>query len=401
MPFTINEIKGFSRTYKEYTKKDEDNNNEEVKVVQIDTATRVWLVVFVGDTASERAHLAENPPAPCDIAALPAIGSSFPGEKELILRSYSVRDNADGSATYTASYIREANDDEAEKTSWKVRRSRQKWLHRNRQTPRTNPLSANSANDAEKNGEKEDDHGWEVFAPVIVWGKGSILRPVGMEGNDWYPLDKTLSGTLYAVIELRGEKQAQSVKWVPKEVTLRDHVDDLVDVDPPSGTGGGTAGSDAAGKRWLAIPIGEFPPQDTSISADEDTRPFTQLHVGAVLVTPPPETLPETDIVTGFGTEEDGTVLFRTVHWTGTRATTRGEQALLTPTTVSIPVSTLTWEGDVLQKQTTTHQLRLFGAHTAEQGEAQGLFAVAEHPANEAAPYEEDAEGSVADSRRV
>lgn len=94
MSYSLYEIKGFSRSY------DYD---------ALETATRIWLLCFQGISPTEIAEASANPPAPYDVPELPIIGSAYPSNEKVRLVSYDVKDNGNGSITYTAHYQRQSD----------------------------------------------------------------------------------------------------------------------------------------------------------------------------------------------------------------------------------------------------------------------------------------------------
>lgn len=141
--------------------------------------------------------------------------------------------------------------------------------------------------DSDKNDGKADETesetpkktAWQVYSPIWTWGKGVELLVTGMqEGWNDIPVE-VASGTLYAVMELRGTKDGYgNIAWNPKEMTLKNTLDGLVNRIP---TGEGSSAE--PGVRWLAVRIGSFPEVDTSLSPEDDRRPFNQLHIGMIV----------------------------------------------------------------------------------------------------------------------
>lgn len=133
--------------------------------------------------------------------------------------------------------------------------------------------------DATDGGDALISSGWQVYSPIWTWGKGLEMLVTGMqEGWNDIPAEMA-SGTLYAVVELRGTKDGLgNIAWNPKEMTLKNTLEGLEDSEP---TGEGSSAE--PGVRWLAVRIGSFPEVDTSLSPEDDRRPFNQLHIGVIV----------------------------------------------------------------------------------------------------------------------
>lgn len=245
--------------------------------------------------------------------------------------------------------------------------------------------------DATDGGDALISSGWQVYSPIWTWGKGLELLVTGMqEGWNDIPAE-VASGTLYAVVELRGTKDGYgNIAWNPKEMTLKNTLEGLVNSVP---TGEGSSAE--PGVRWLAVRIGSFPEVDTSLSPEDDRRPFNQLHIGAIV-----ENLysgssyGSYDIVSGLRYDASSHKLVCLVRtWNGQTLGVPHDGPGLVLSAYSVTKSTLLWSGNVLTRMDNTVSLRLFEAPTESGGAAEAIFATAPHEADESTPYEGDLSG--------
>ena len=253
--------------------------------------------------------------------------------------------------------------------------------------------------DSDKNDGKADETesetpkktAWQVYSPIWTWGKGLELLVAGMQ-EGWNDIPAGVaSGTLYAVVELRGTKDGLgNIAWNPKEMTLKNTLDGLEDSDP---TGEGSSAE--PGVRWLAVRIGSFPEVGTSLSPEDDRRPFNQLHIGVIV-----ENLysgssyGSYDIVSGLRYDASSHKLVCLVRtWNGQTLGVPHDGPGLVLSAYSVTKSTLLWSGNVLTRMDNTVSLRLFEAPTESGGAAEAIFATAPHEADESTPYEGDLSG--------